>query len=353
MQKKFEYFAGANTKNGFVSFFFKILENKYKKVYILKGSAGCGKSTFMKRVGERAARDGLNVEYIRCSADSRSYDGVLLPEREIAIIDGTAPHVMNMVYPSARDNIINLGEFWDETKVKKKRDEIIALTDKKSICYENAYRALSAAGSIRELRGNLISVALLEGKMKAFAGRICKKLIKPATGTESIRIQTAFNQNGIDSLSTFSEAGNVYLIRDRYDISHKLLEYINAYSERIGAERMLSIDPIDYNKLEAVYFPNEDILFINEKRFAQATEKKDSDNKPINTSRFIDKNAFSVIRQKDRAAYKLYNALLDTAKQYFSEASRVHDKIESIYIRAMDFARLTDYTNKFIASLFG
>jgi hypothetical protein len=40
----------------------------------------------MKRIGERALRDGLSVEYIRCSADSNSLDGVLLPEKGIAVV---------------------------------------------------------------------------------------------------------------------------------------------------------------------------------------------------------------------------------------------------------------------------
>ncbi|PKM63228.1 MAG: hypothetical protein CVU97_01475 [Firmicutes bacterium HGW-Firmicutes-21] len=352
MHKKIEYFAGVNTKNGFTSYYQEIIGNKYKKVYILKGSAGCGKSTFIKRVGERALRDGLSVEYIRCSADSRSFDGVLLPEKGIAVIDGTAPHIMNMKYPSARENIINLGDFWDEAKIKLRREELIALTDRKNVCYENAYRALSAAGSIRELRNILISSVTLEEKMKSFAGRICKKLLKPTSGNADIRIQTAFNQNGMDYLPTYSFAENVYLIKDRYDIAYRFLDMVRAYAERIGADRIISFDPVDTKKLEAIYFPNEDILFSAERHYKQSGTKK-SENKPINTLRFIDKNGIKAIRQKDRAAFKLYNALLDSAKQFFAEASRVHDSIERIYIRSMDFVKLTDYTNKFIGELFG
>ncbi len=351
MAKKREYFAGANTKNGYTSCFQQIVGNKYKKVYIMKGSAGCGKSTFMKRIGERALRDGLSVEYIRCSADSNSLDGVLLPEKGIAVVDGTAPHVMNMKYPSARENIINLGEFWDESKLKPKREELIALTDRKLACYGNIYRALSAAGSVREIRNSLVKEALLEKKMAAFVNRICKKLIKPGTGEESIYLQTAFNHNGFESLPTFSDAVNVYLIRDKYDIAYRLLEMIREYAEKTGAERIVSFDPVDFKKPEALYFPKENLLFVVEQKYVPRETKK-AENKPINTARFINKNAYAEIRQKDRGAFKLYKALLDAAKQYFLEASQLHESIERIYVRAMDFARLTDYTNKFIGELF-
>lgn len=352
MQNKTEYFAGANTRNGFVSCFYEIVGNDYKKVYILNGSAGCGKSTFMKRIGERAMRDNLSVEYIRCSADTNSFDGVLIPELGIAVVDGTAPHIMNVKYAAARENIINLGIFWDESKLRNKREELIALTDKKLDCYERAFHVLSAAGSIRDLRNDLINGIMLEEKMKAFAGRICKKLIKSSGGGESIRIQTAFNDIGFYTLPTFSNAKNIYLIRDKYDIAYRFLLFVKEYAERVGAQRIISYDTIDTSKPEAIYFPNEDLLFTVEKRFVPS-ENKTLLNKPINTARFIDKKGLVAIRQKDRATFKLYNALLETASNYFGEARKLHDNIERIYVRAMDFAKVTDFTNKFLGEIFG
>lgn len=352
MQNKTEYFAGANTKNGYVSCFHEIIGDKYKKVYILKGSAGSGKSTFMKRVGERALREGLSVEYIRCSADTTSFDGILIPESNLAIVDGTAPHLMDVKYPSVRESIINLGAFWDDDKLKVKRKELMTLTDRKNDCYEQAFRVLSAAGSIRELRSSLIAGVTLDSKMKTLTERICKKLIKPSSGSESIRIHTAFNENGLDSLPTFSDAKNVYLIRDKYDIAYKLLKLIKEYAEKIGAQRIISYDPIDLTKPEAIYFPQEDLLFITETQYVRS-ESVIPLNKPINTARFIDKNGFKAIRQKARVSYKLYDMLLETASHYFGEAHKIHDNIERIYIRSMDFARLTDYTNKFLQEIFG
>jgi hypothetical protein len=215
-----------------------------------------------------------------------------------------------MKYPSARENIINLGEFWDESKLKPKREELIALTDRKLACYGNIYRALSAAGSVREIRNSLVKEALLEKKMAAFVNRICKKLIKPGTGEESIYLQTAFNHNGFESLPTFSDAVNVYLIRDKYDIAYRLLEMIREYAEKTGAERIVSFDPVDFKKPEALYFPKENLLFVVEHKYVPRETKK-AENKPINTARFINKNAYAEIRQKDRGAFKLYKALLD------------------------------------------
>lgn len=90
---KQQYFLGANSAQGFVSLYGELLdESSASAFYILKGGAGCGKSTLMKRVGEAMEEHGFLVEYILCSGDPDSLDGILIPEKGVAIMDGTAPH---------------------------------------------------------------------------------------------------------------------------------------------------------------------------------------------------------------------------------------------------------------------
>ena len=48
----------------------------------------------MRRVGQAAEERGYQVEYIVCSGDPDSLDGVVLPQLQTAIVDGTAPHVV-------------------------------------------------------------------------------------------------------------------------------------------------------------------------------------------------------------------------------------------------------------------
>lgn len=348
---KREYFAGANTRNGFASRFTETLGGRFKRVYILKGSAGCGKSTFMKRVGERALREGYAAEYIRCSADKKSLDGVLIPALGVAVIDGTAPHVMDTKYPGARESIINLGVFWDEEKLKESREEIIAITDKKSLCYENAYRALAAAGSIRDIRASLTESVLLEDKLASFAARLCAKILKPGGNRADTFMQSSFSSEGYFTLPTFSDSGGVLLIRDKHDIAPRLLSLIENHAEKTGADRIISRDPVDPSKIEAIYLTGSDLLITTDSRYYGAAPE--SGHKPVNTARFIDKKAYSLLRVKDRAVYKLYNSLLASAKDCFTEAKDLHERLERIYIMSMAFAGLTDFTNKFIGEIFG
>lgn len=89
------FFLGTNAPGAFLSHFQALLEPRTaRKLYILKGGPGCGKSTLMRRFGQSFAKAGHPVVQIPCSSDPNSLDAVLIPDLGIAIADGTAPHAM-------------------------------------------------------------------------------------------------------------------------------------------------------------------------------------------------------------------------------------------------------------------
>ena len=92
-QKKYRFFLGANSPEGFVSFFDHLIDlDAANEVYIIKGGPGVGKSSFMKRAAAGLVEAGLTAEWIVCSADPDSLDGVVFPEIGVAFVDGTQPH---------------------------------------------------------------------------------------------------------------------------------------------------------------------------------------------------------------------------------------------------------------------
>ena len=86
------FFLGANSEEGFSSLYEQLLGGRFDDFLILKGGAGSGKSTFMRRVGAAVERTGERVVYINCSGDPDSLDGAIFLDRRAAIVDGTAPH---------------------------------------------------------------------------------------------------------------------------------------------------------------------------------------------------------------------------------------------------------------------
>ena len=86
-------FPGANTCRGFWSFFDHLIPEDARRIFVMKGGPGVGKSTFMRRIAEKIVDLGLDVEYHCCAADPNSLDGIVIPAFDIGLLDGTAPQV--------------------------------------------------------------------------------------------------------------------------------------------------------------------------------------------------------------------------------------------------------------------
>ena len=74
------FFVGANSGEGFQNLFSEVVDlaDTYD-LMVLKGGPGVGKNTFMREIGRCMEAAGAPVEYLWCSGDPDSLDGVVLP----------------------------------------------------------------------------------------------------------------------------------------------------------------------------------------------------------------------------------------------------------------------------------
>lgn len=87
-------FPGGNTSKGFYSFYHYIIsQDTARRKICIKGGPGTGKSTLMKSIGTFFNDKGYDIEYHHCSSDNNSLDGIVIKQLNIALLDGTAPHV--------------------------------------------------------------------------------------------------------------------------------------------------------------------------------------------------------------------------------------------------------------------
>lgn len=97
-------FFGASTPDGTVNYIDNLTENLSARFFI-KGRAGTGKSTFLKRVAREANERGFGTEIYYCGFDKNSLDMVIVPELDFCVFDSTPPHEM---FPkSERDKILD------------------------------------------------------------------------------------------------------------------------------------------------------------------------------------------------------------------------------------------------------
>ena len=170
-------YPGGNTPHGFYSYYNYILpQRKAEKIFCIKGGPGTGKSTLMKRIGRYFVDRGEDVDFLWCSSDPDSLDGILIRGRRAAVLDGTAPHIVDPVTPGAVDEIINLGQFWDEEKLKGSRWEIMRLGEEISDIFGYAYGYLKSAGQQYEFLGELLERNVTDEKIWEYRSQLKMKL---------------------------------------------------------------------------------------------------------------------------------------------------------------------------------
>ena len=119
MQLPIAFFLGANTPRGFLSLFPCLAEEPGLRLSPLKTGPGCGKSTFLRSVADW--EEPRRTELFYCSSDPSSLDGVLLHSRNLAVLDGTAPHLYDPPLPGAQGEYLLFPPFLDAAGLAAKR----------------------------------------------------------------------------------------------------------------------------------------------------------------------------------------------------------------------------------------
>ncbi|MDO9573528.1 MAG: hypothetical protein Q7I94_00940 [Candidatus Contubernalis sp.] len=140
-----EFFLGSNTCRGFYSRHQQLFKKGYNRFFIIKGGPGTGKSTLFRNICQGLVKEGYSVELYCCASDNRSLDGLSVPSLGVVMVDGTYPHVIDPELPGVRDEIINLGSYWNEEILKNNYSEIQDHRMEISTSFDIAYRYLREA----------------------------------------------------------------------------------------------------------------------------------------------------------------------------------------------------------------
>lgn len=72
---------------------------RIRQIIYLKGWSRTGKSSLIKAIGREWVGKGYDIEFLHCSSDNKSVDGVIIPQLKVGIVDGTSPHVIEPKMP--------------------------------------------------------------------------------------------------------------------------------------------------------------------------------------------------------------------------------------------------------------
>lgn len=338
-----QYFLGANAPGGFYSLYHELLPaSKAEGVYILKGGAGCGKSSFMRRVARHAEAEGLDVVLIPCSGDPDSLDGVILPQRGLALVDGTAPHVVEPEYPGVVEQYVNLGDCYDCEGLKSRRAEIIAATGGYRSHYKRVYRCLDAAAQLRrDSRELVLTPALSQRLARRAAGIIQREVKKDGSENGEVvhRFLTAVTHKGRVALwdTAFTQAKRVYELADGYGLAHELLSPILTAAAAAGWDVVACPDPLAPDRLAHLIIPGLGLAFVSSLPGEVLPQRPA---RRLRLDAMMDRELYRVCRSRLRFSHKVAGALEAEAVAGLRQAKAAHDELEALYNPYVDFERV-------------
>lgn len=315
MEKHF--LASANALDGFVNNFNYINLGDNKMTYILKGGPGTGKSTFMKKVAEHFVSKGFSVEKFYCSSDSSSLDGVTIVEKNIAIVDGTAPHVTEAEMPGITEKIVNVGEYIGGG-IAKHKQKIEKLLAQKSLHYKLAYSYLRVAKELVQMENFFPHPPYKNSKVD-------KMLVSLNGETEFVQERKLFlsflDKNGIQCLKIMNKFNVVNLNAKDYFSASTYLKYIANELSKNGVQHIEFVSLLDKSLLEGVYIEQNNTLIYNN----------------ILPEQF--RNYEQILRN------------IKLAGEQVALAKENHMKVEDYYVKYVDFDQITKLQEKIIAEI--
>ncbi len=337
-----QYFLGANAPGGFYSLYHELLPtDQAKAIYILKGGAGCGKSSLMRRVARHAEAAGLDTVSILCSGDPGSLDALILPQRGVALVDGTAPHVVEPHYPGVVESYVDLGSCYDRAGLAPLRGEIIATTDRYQSRYKRVYRCLEAAGQLRRDNRELLLTDTLSARIAKRAAGIVSREVKRSgaqPGQISQRFLSAVTHQGHvwlwDTVS--AQARRIYELSDSYGFAHELLSPILTAASAAGWDVTACPDPMAPDRLAHLIIPGLSLAFVS------TTPDQPWPQRPYRRLRLdamADKELYRASRPRIRFTRKVHTALEEEAVAGLSQAKADHAELEALYNPHVDFER--------------
>lgn len=337
-------FPGGNTSSGFFSYHDNIIDKDRNMLYILKGMPGGGKSSLMKELGDNAVKLGLNVEFHHCPSDPNSIDGIVINELKIGIVDGTAPHIIDPVYPGLIDKIIDLGQFIESDGLKLYKSEQFDAKQRNKDSYRRAFNFLKSSKFIYdEIEAN--NTANVDFKS---INKLTRNAIERIFSSESVNnnisgfevrhlFSSAYTPEGlVDYTSTIIDG-----VKDRYylngDIGTGKTTFLNRIAEQARIRNFhieIYHNPLVPIKIDSLYIKELNTIISSTK------ETKNYIYTTIDLDEYFDGEGINI------DDYQLMNSLIEKGIAALSGAKENHGILESIYKKCINYKGVNEVKRK-------
>ena len=315
-----DFFLGTTTPAGFKGYFEPLRREPGMQMYLIKSGPGCGKSTLMKRLAVKAEQKGEPIQRIHCASDPDSLDGVIFLDKRAAIVDATAPHVMEPDAPGAEEQVVSLYHTLDADALHAHADEVKRLFAQNTALRSRAARYIASAGSLLLDSRRAEACSANFEKVRRYVKRLCARTLprlpEGASASEELRLLSAITPKG-----PVFYRGTVQALARGYHI----------------ITCPCAMHPDD--KIDHLFIPALRLAFLTDNRWHPVQLPGVQ---AVRCTRFVDRENLAGYRARLRFNERAAAELLEQAADLMAQAKACHDELETYYRAAVDFGKVDE-----------
>ena len=346
---EYSYFLGANSASGFFSLYGGFGRGPGEYLRIVKGGPGTGKSGFMRAIGREAVRRGYDVEYVRCSGDPASLDGVYIPALKLGYVDGTAPHAAEPGVFGADSDYSDLGGFCRTPFSPADAARAAAISAEYKAKYARAYALLSAGAQIEQALEPPPPEEKAVERSRQTLRALVERAVPEGGGEASLsqRFAGAISCEGVvRDESSLGACRLIYSCEDGCGLAAGALAAARDEALARGVRVVECLSPFDGQTTEAVLLPSLSTAFVSAAPAAGNVRR-------VALDRLCGSMDEIKQRRRDlRAARRERARCVEAACAVLAEAKDLHDALEAVCRPYMDFPALDAFTAREIARVF-
>lgn len=331
-------FASSHSSQGFYTFIPELISG-LGKVYILKGAPGTGKATFIRLVGEMMSEQGLEVEFWISALDAVTPDGVYLPQLNIAVINGSLPASIDPCYPGVREQIINLGEYWDAETIEAQGEKIVDLVDSMKMSQQQVYNLLKEAGRVKEEIRQINARHLNMEKLGQVVQQLAAEILENRPGEKHCFAGVLTADGLVDYVHELSSTCQQRYILKGPSGSGKSM--VISEIARQARERGYFLEyyhcGLEVESLVMVIIRNLQIAIIEAGNVEMPHKPWDV---VVDLCSCMDDYNAGEVMEENNDNYRIFESLLLQAQQQMEKSSQSNKELKKIYAGAMDFSSL-------------
>lgn len=277
--------------------------------------------------------------------------------------------MVDPVNPGAVDQIIHLGDFWNERGIRENKMAVIETNERIKSTFQYAYNYFAAAGKVYDNIAAMYDTAIERAEVykltaTVVGNELAHKEICLNPGTVKKFFASAITPTGITNhiKNLIKGYQKVYVISSPVGLCASSL--LNVFSESViyrGLDLEQYYCPMKpESKIEHLLVPEIGVAFISVNKYHdlepwEISTDEDTENNPeivhIDMNDLIERRKLEKLDKFIESNSESMDKLLCDGISYLKLAKQEHDYLESFYIPNMDFKKIDELRNEIIAKI--